>query len=200
MDENNTEGSATVAVTEGKDLHAPSQETKRSEKEKAEFALKKNAERLAELGGNPADVLKIRPEINLDADLDDDTPLTVGALRQIQVKEAHKTALQLADELPEDERDEVKELLQNRIRPSGDAQKDLSLARAAVNANHNAKIVEHISSRTAPKQTAAGGSAPSGSGDEFIPTPEEEVYMRPPYNISKEKVLEARKLAQRNQQ
>lgn len=176
---------------------APSQKNERSEKEKAEFTLKKNAERLAELGGDPADVLNIRPQINLAEDLSDDKPLTVGDFRKLQKADAHKTALQLAEELPEDERDEVKSLLESRIVPSGNAEEDLRLARAAVNANHNTKIVEHISNRTTPKRTAAGGSSDAIVEAEFVPTPDEEVFMRPPYNMSREKILLARKAAQK---
>lgn len=172
---------------------APSQKNERSEKEKAEFALRKNAERLKELGGDAADVLNIRPTINLDETLDDDKPLTVKDFRELQKKDASKTALQLAEQLPEDERNEVKQLLENRIRPSGNAEEDLRLARAAVNATHNAQIVEHISNRVLPKNTAAGGSTDSKVGDEFVPTPEEARFMQPPYNLTKDKILAARK-------
>lgn len=193
MNENNTEVPATVAVTEEKEPQAPSQKNGRSELEKAGFSLKKNAERLVELGGDPADVLDIHPTINLDEDLSDDKPLTVGDFRKLQKEDAHKTALQLAEDLPDDERDEVKDLLENSIKPSGDAAKDLKLARAAVNALHNAQIAEHISQRTAPKRTAAGGSSDAIIEIEFVPTPEEAVFMKPPYNMSKEKILAARK-------
>lgn len=200
MENENTEVSATVAVTEEKEPQAPSHKNERSEKEKAEFSLKKTAERLAELGGNPANVLNIRPHINIDASFEDDRPLTVKDFRELQKNDAHKTAIQLASELPENERDEVKHLLENNIRPSGNAEADLRLARAAVNATHNAQIAEHISQRFSPKQTAAGGSSNAPSEAEFAPTPEEEVFMRPPYNMSKEKVIVARQKAKEKQQ
>lgn len=192
MKEENTEGTATVAATEEKDPQAPSQKNERSEKEKAEYTLKKNAERLAQLGGDPADVLNIRPQIHLDEELDDDKPLTVKDFRELQKKDAHKTSLQLADELPDNERDEVKTLLETRIVPSGNAEEDLRLARAAVNATHNAQIAEHISNRFSPKKTAAGGDAGTRAETEFVPTPEEAQFMRPPYSVSKEKILAAR--------
>ena len=200
MNENNTEGSATVAVTEEKESQAPSQKKEYSEKEKAAFTLKKNAERLAELGGDPAEVLNIRPTINLDEDLDDDKPLTVKDFRQLQKNDAKKTALQLADELPEDERDEVKALLESRIVPSGNAEQDLRDARAIVNTAHNAKIAEHLANKTNPKKTAAGGSSDARSEDEFVPTPDEAAFMKPPYNTSKEKILAARKANEAKQQ
>lgn len=190
MEHKDGEGSSTPEVTVEKEPQAPSQtKNERSEKEKAEFSLKKNAERLAELGGNPAEVLNIRPQIKLDEELSDDKPLTVGDFRKLQKEDAHKTALQLADELPETERDEVKTLLESRIVPSGNAEEDLRLARAAVNATHNAQIAELISNRTAPKKTAAGGSADIPAQTEFTPTPAELVFMKPPYNMTKEQIL-----------
>lgn len=175
-----------------KEPQAPSQKVERSEKEKAEFSLVMNAKRVSDLGGDPADVLKIRPTINIDKELDDNTPLTVGALRQIQKEDAHKTSLQLADELPEDERDEVKTLLETRIVPSGNADEDLRLARLAVNAERNTKIIEHVAQRSAPRQTAAGGSADIPAVAEFTPTPEEVTFMKSPYNMTKEQIIAKR--------
>lgn len=195
MENENTEGTVTVAATEEKEPQAPSQKNEKTEKEKAEFSLRKNAERLAELGGNPAETLNIRPQITLDADLDDNKPLTVKDFRELQKKDAHKTALQLADELPDNERDEVKALLESRIVPSGNADDDLRLARAAVNATHNAQIAAHISQRFAPKQTAAGGSSDAHIESDFTPTPEEAQFMKAPYNVPKEKILAARQKA-----
>lgn len=192
MDENNTEGITTVVMTEEKEPQAPSQKQERSEKEKAEFSLRKTAERLRELGGNPVDVLDIHPEINLDEDLPDDKPLTVKDFRNLQKRDAHQTALQMVDELPEDERDEVRNLLQNRIVPSGNAQEDIRLARAAVNAARNSKIIEHISGRSEPKRTAAGGSSDAQRQGDMTLTPEEEVFTRPPYNLTIEKIISKR--------
>lgn len=171
---------------------APSQEKKPTEKEKAEFNLKRKAEEARALGIDPASVLGIKPTMSFDEDLPDDKPLTVRDLREMQKKDAHKTALQLADELPENERDEVKTLLESRIIPSGNADEDLRLARAAVNANHNAQIVKHISQRVTAKVTAAGGSSDAVREEDFVPTPDEAVMMRPPFNLSKEKIIAAR--------
>lgn len=171
---------------------APSHKPEYTEKQKAAFALKKNAERLAELGGNPAEVLNIRPSIQIDEDISDDTPMTVGTFRAIQKKDAHKSALQMAEDLPEEERDEVIALLESRIVPSGDPQADLLLARAAVNARHNAQIAEHISQRSKPKVTAAGGSGEAVQEQPFVPTELESTFMKKPYNMTKEKILALR--------
>lgn len=194
--EENKDG-VTEAPDSGKD-HAPSQAEKYTEAEKAAFNLKKQAEKAKEAGLDPADILGIRPQIYIDETLPDDRPLTIKDFRDLQKQDAHKSALQMAEELPEDERDEVKTLLENRIVPSGNAEEDLRLARAAVNARKNAQIVEHISNRTSPKQTAAGGSANAPEPeDQFTPTPEEAVLMAHPYNLSQEKIIAARKRAQK---
>lgn len=193
MNETNTEinTDATPAPDAGK-TPEPSQKPERTEAEKAAYSLRKNAERAKELGMDPAEVLGIKPTLNLDDDLPDDRPLTVGDLKVIQKQEARKSALQMAEDLPEDEREEVKEAL-GRVVPSGNAEDDLRFARAAVNAPRNAKIAEHLGIKGTPKRTAAGSSQPTEIESEFTPTAEETAMMRPPYNLSKEKVLAARK-------
>lgn len=189
MEQNNGEGTGTPPVAEEKDPQDPSKENKRSEKEKAEFSLKKTAERLVELGGDPSEALNLK---NLPNEISDDTPLTLGKLKEIQKSEAHKTALEMAETLPDNEKEEVKTLLRDNIKPSGNAENDLKIARAAVNATHNAQIAELLSRGISPKKTAAGGSGDSPRSEEFVPTPEEKALMGPPYNLSKEKVIAAR--------
>ena len=170
----------------------PPQRPERTEKEKAEFSLKKNAERLRELGGNPADILGV-PKVPLGDEFPDDTPLTYGKLREIQKIDSQKTALQLAEEITDDfEREQIKILLQTRIVPSGNPLADLELARSAVNAKRTAKIAEEMKRKTEPNKNAPGGSSPPKKEDEFVPTPQEAVFMRHPYNVTKEKILAAR--------
>lgn len=176
----------------------PSQTNKdtRTEAEKAAYNLKKRADEARAQGLDPADVLGIKPQIKIDGDLPDDAPLTVGTFKQMQKQEAKKTALQMAQELPEDERDEVIEILSNRLVPSGNAEKDLELARHAVNSERNTKIAAELSRKGKPRQTAAGGSGNAPTGDDFEPTADEAVFMRPPYSMSKDKILAARKAAE----
>lgn len=172
---------------------APLQEEKkpeRSEAEKAAFSLKKNAERAIELGIDPAEVLGLK-QLGVDDEIPEDKPLTLRDLENLKKKEAKATSLQMADQLPEDERADVKEALSHVV-PSGDAEKDLRFARAAVNAERNAKIAEMLGQRGKPRSTAAGGSADLSQGEDFTPTAAEEALMRPPYNLSKEKILKAR--------
>lgn len=148
--------------------------------EKAAFSLKKNAESLRALGGDPAEVLGI-PATVLSDDLgesaeDDDQPLTRGDLRRERMLQSQQTALQLADSVEnEDERELAKVYLQTRIRPSGDPQKDLSDALALVNSVKNSQISQEIArkSGTATRRISSAGGSPAPAADPFEATPEE---------------------------
>ena len=163
----------------------------KTEKEKAEYSLRKNAERLKTLGGDPTSVLGIKLEPSED-EPDDDTPLTVGKLKEMQRQNAQQTAMQLADAIEDDaERKEVKDLLEKRITPSGNAEADLALARAGANARKNALLAEEAARRSKPNRTAAGGSMPGKPDEAFEPTAEETVFMQN-YGLTKEDVIKAR--------
>lgn len=192
MEPENTQEPATTAVAE------PSQEIKKgpketSEKEKAAFSLKKTAERLQELGGDPTEVLGIKPQYKIDPQVSDETPMTVGTFREIQKQDAKKTALDLAEQIEDEgERTRVKEIL-TRLAPSGDAHADLKLARGTVNADKNTQIIEEITRKTDTTKhvtsPGAGGKPPEAH---FEPSAEEAVMMRPPYNLTKEEIIKAR--------
>lgn len=166
------------------------QKNARTEKEKAEFSLKKNAERLKELGGDPTSILGSHL-----ATEDDDKPLTVGMLKEIQKENGKNTALDLADSLDdENEKVLVKDALENRIKPSGNPQEDLTAARAIVNAKRNALIAEEAGRRSGAAGHASGAGAPAkGDNEAFEPTPEETAFMKPPFNLSKDAIIAARK-------
>lgn len=184
-----TEKPSTVEVTEAKESQAPSQ-VQRTEREKAEFTLKKNAERLTELGGNPTEILGGKAESE-DEDEGEDVPAWFKKHQASQVK---KTALELADAISDEtEKKQVKDLLNNRIIPSGKADEDFRMALGMVKAPKNKEIVEELRRYTAPSQTAMGSSMPPKYEVEFTPTPAEAQFMAPPYNTPKEKILEARK-------
>jgi hypothetical protein len=196
MDENKTqEGAPTAGDDKGKDSNLakePSQKIERSERDKAAFSLKKNAERLVELGGDPTEVLNIHgPNLVLDDDMPDDTPLTVGTFREYSKKEARKTALQMAQDLPDSERDDVVREL-GSIVPSANPDEDLRKARAIANAPRNARIAQ-MANKPDARRTASGGSQGASTEDPFTPTPEEAMVMGPPYKVSKEKILALRK-------
>lgn len=164
----------------------------KTEKEKAEYSLKKNAERLRALGGDPDSVLGITMA-NLEDEDEDNTPLTIGKLKEMQRQNAKLSAMQLADAIEDDtERREVKDLLEKRITPSGDANADLALARAGANARKNALLAEEAARKGRPTRTASGGSTPGKQEEIFEPTAEEATFMKA-YGLTKEQVLGARK-------
>lgn len=170
------------------ELEKEQKRNQRSEKEKAEYSLKMNAKRLQDLGGNPTEVLGIR---EASQEEDSDVP---DWYRKEKAKEAQRTALELADDIPDDaDKNLVKEYLSKRIVPSGNAQDDFRLALSAVMSLKNKQVIEEIARRTPPRVVAAGGSQPVKVEDQFAPTQEESIMMQPPYNVSKEKILEARK-------
>lgn len=167
------------------------QKTGRTEAEKAAFSLKKNAERAKELGVDPAEILGFKAE---SGELDKDAPLTVGMYEQMQKDRAQKTALQLADDIgDENERELTKHYLTNRIVSSGDPQADLQLAKGMVNSVRNSQILEETARATAAKAHASGAGAPpkrEQNGGEL--TPAELPFTKAPYNMSKEQVIAAR--------
>lgn len=193
MDDSNTENKDSTQESDEGKTSAPSQKSKYTEKEQAAFSLKKNAERLRELGGDPIEVLDTKQKLQIDEALPDDKPLTVKDLRDIQKQDARNTAQQLASEITdEDEREKVLSELK-WIVPSGDPEADLRRARGAVNTERNSKIAIEAGRRGDVRRTASGSSQNASSEDLFEPTAEEERMMRPPYRLTKEKIIEARK-------
>ncbi len=172
------------------ELEKVQQRVGRSEKEKAEYTLRKNAERVKELGGDPTDILGIKTE-SYD---EDDTPLTVGMLKKLQQETTAKTAMQQADEIPNEvERELTKHHLQNTIRSTGNASEDIKLARALVNAVKNTEIIKEVSRKTPPK-THSNSSGVDGKQEETpIYTPEEQAFMKPPFNATPADIMNARK-------
>lgn len=162
----------------------------RTEKEKAEFSLRKNAERLKELGGNPASILGVD---NTESNDEDDAPVTLGMLKMLQSQQAKKTALELANEITNDaERELTREYLTNRIISTGNPQEDLKLARGLVNAIKNKQILEQANIKPQAKRTSSnGGSAPYVKEEEEL-SPEEMSFMKPPFNLTKEAIIKSR--------
>lgn len=157
-----------------------------SDKEKAEHNLKKQAERAKEAGLDPLKVLGKEPK-----EEHDEIP---EWYKREQAKNAQKTALQLADAIAdEDERKLVKEYLTTRIKPSDNPESDFRLAFSAVRGSKNKEILEELNRRNQPRGTASGGSQEKPVEEQFTPTPEEAVLMAPPWNLSKEKIIAARR-------
>lgn len=198
--ETNTEVAAPTVEADAGKTAAPSQEPKRTEAEKAAFSLRKNAERAKELGLDPAEILGVKTHIETDPEHEDDKPVTVGMLRDMQKADAKKTALQLATEIPdEDTRTAVIDALNTRLAPSGNPEDDFRFALGAVSASKNKQVIEELNRYTPPKRTAAGGSMPAHVEEVFTPTQEELTFMGAPYNMTQEQVIAARKAAANKQ-
>lgn len=210
-DQNNADTTVVTAATheeEAKaDSSAPSQDPvkqeldrvnkkeTRTEKEKAAYSLKKNAERAKELGIDPLEVLGLKPDQSSD---DENAPVTVGMLKKLQAETAQKTALQLADERVQNEHDRelTRYHLEHSIKPSGDAEADFKKALSIVSAVRNEKILEDLAVRTGtPKSASTASGAPAKVEDAFTPT-DEEAYMMRAFGLSQADIIKARNAQQ----
>jgi hypothetical protein len=163
-----------------------------SEQEKTTYNLRKIAEKAKELGIDPKTILSDEEEQPKD-----EIP---EWYKREEAKKAQKTSLQLADSISDaDERALTKEYLSSRIVPSGDPEVDFRFALSAVRSLKNTQILEDITRGSSVKTTAAGGSAPIKVETQFVPTPAEEIMMKAPYNLSKEKIIEARRSSEAKQ-
>lgn len=170
-----------------KELDKVQDQKKRTKKDKLLYTFKRVKEQLKEEGVELDD-----PEVE-DDEINEDTPVTVGMLNELNKKEAVKTALELADTLTDaTERELVKYHLTETIKPSGNPQDDLGKALALVNSIKNTQLVEEISRKSDPKRFATGAGAPALSEGIFEPTPEEATFMKT-MGLTKEDILKARK-------
>lgn len=159
----------------GEDLEeaAPSLEKKpvRTKAETTAFNLKKQADEARALGLDPAEILGVKSKDEPKEDADDDTPVTVGMLKERDRQTATKSALQMAQEIAdEDTRSLVTEYLQHNIVPSGNAEQDFRIALAAAAAPKNKQVLDEINRYGTPKRGTAGGSLPAKTDAEFVPT------------------------------
>lgn len=173
---------------------------KRTETEKAEYTLRKQAARARELGLDPAQILGVTSApTNFDDGDDDNKPVTRGDLRRIQQEAATKTAFEMADGIEDEkERELTKEYLK-RVVPSGNPAEDLKFARLAVNATKTGQVLEEIGRhRSAPSHSSGtGGPGRQEDNSVFTPDKNEAALMRPPFNLSKEDIIKAREKSQR---
>lgn len=172
------------------------QKTGRTEAEKAAFNLRKNAERAKELGIDVSDVLgfgKPAKAAGGDAANEDDKPFTVGMYRKLEQERAFKTALQTADDIPnETERELVKFHLNNTIRSTGNPSEDLKMARAIVNSVKNSQIIEEAGRKTPAKAYSNSSGADAKQEKEIVYTPDELTMMKAPFNMTPQEILGAR--------
>lgn len=133
-----------------------------------------------------------------DDEIDPDKPLTLRDLQRIDAGKAHKTAKELAAAVADpDERKAIQDALANSINPTliaSNPQQAFEQARAIANGARNSKIIEEANRRgKGAGGRATGAGAPAKVDDFFEPTVEERHYMRPPFNMTKEEILAARR-------
>lgn len=170
----------------------------KTEAEKLVFSLKSHVKRAKELGLDPKQIIGTDLGISKndeDKELDDDTPITIGTWRKLEKERSIGSAISLAEQQiqGESERELTKHYLINNIRPSGNPEEDLKLARSLVNSIKNTQILDEVKRKTSPKTTSSGSGAPAKTEIAFEPTQEEISFMKPPFNLTKEQILEARK-------
>lgn len=166
----------------------------KSEAEKAAFSLKKNAERLQELGGNPADVLGLKNKEEAESDdEDDDAPLTRGEFKKFQAQAGTKNAMQMADEIEDPhERELAKHYLENTIKPSGNPADDLKAARAIVNSVKNEQIAEESGRKKITPAAGSGSGAPAKETPAIVLDAMEIPFTQPPFNMTPAQIVAAR--------
>lgn len=144
------------------------------------------------------EIEKLEREEGIEPDEEDSKPLTVGEFKKLKAEEARKTALDMADDIEDDNvRELTKNYLKTRIVPSGNPAEDFKFALSAVNSLRNSQIAEEMARKGTPKTySSASGVPATQANDNFVPTPEEESMMRPPFNLSREHILASRKATQ----
>lgn len=160
----------------------------RTKKDKLLYTKQRVESQLAELeaeeGGNIESV-----------SVDKSAPMTVAMYEQLQRDQAQKTALQMADDITDaSDRELTKYHIEHTIKASGNPSEDLRMARAIVSSVKNGLIAQEVSrTKTAPKH-GTGTGAPARTTERAVElTLEEQYYMKPPFNMTKEQVLAARK-------
>lgn len=128
-------------------------------------------------------------------DLEDSTPLTVGAYKRIQAKGARETALQMVKAIEDEEDREAVRAALKSVVVSGDPDADFKKAVAIANADRNSKVLEELArtgnARRAPTRT---GAAPKKAAEPFVATALEQSYMKA-FNLTEKDILAAREKA-----
>ena len=164
--------------------------TGRTELEKALFTKQQIEKRIADLSKDAG----VEDPISED----DEAPVTVGMLKKLEKERSAKTSIQLADDIEdENERELVKHHIANTIKPSGNPQEDLKVARSIVNAVKNRQLIEEAQ-RKAPARTYSSGTGAPAKPSEgvFEPTAEEVQFMKAPFNMTPKEIIASRKASQ----
>lgn len=181
---NNTETSQNLLQ---KELERVSKKTSgKTKREKLLFTKNRLEKQLQELDEEEG----IEPSVVED---DENAPVTVGMLKRLEAERAAKTAVQLAEDIEdESEKELVKYHLQNTIKSTGNPKEDLRNARALANSARNAQIAEEASRKTSGSAPRTGGAPALRQTAEPELTLDEQAFMKPPFNLSKEEILKRR--------
>lgn len=183
---------ARKAAEAGANPQDPSKPKPKTEAEKAAYTLKKNAERVTQLGGDPLAVLGIQGGESFD-DADDNSPVTVGMLRQRDAEKAKLSALQMADAITDDvEREAVKGHLNDTIRPSGNPTTDLANARALANQDKNRLLLEEQERKKSAVGSPSGSGGPAKPEETIVLSAEERMFTQAPFNMTPAEIVAAR--------
>lgn len=162
----------------------------RTPAEKAAYTLKKNAESVAALGLDPAEVLGIQAKAPTQEPEGDIVP---EWFKKYQQQEQSKTAEQLADAIEDPKERELVKLKLSTVITSGSPEERVRVARGYVNAVKTGQIAEELGRAGTARTFSSGAGAPPGTSEkepEFSAL--EQSYMRPPFSLTKEQVLAAR--------
>lgn len=162
----------------------------RTRKEKLIYTKNRIERELSELDEEEG----VEPSVE---EVDENAPVTVGMLKKIEAEKATKTAISLADDIEDEhERELVIHHLNNTIKSTGNPTEDLKLARTLVNSVKNSQILEEAARKGEGRNSSKPGAPAKPSEGIFEPTAEEAALMRPPFSLTKEEVLKARKKSQ----
>lgn len=175
-----------------KELERVTKKSERTQVDKLLYTKKRVEKQLSELGVTDDE------DVPLGTSDDDKSPVTRGELKEALKVNTQQTALQLADSIEDEHsRELAKYHINNTIRSTGNPQEDLRNALLLVNGVKNSQVIEEIERKNAPKQfNSAPGAPAKGEGEIFTPTAEESMYMRAPFNMTKEDILRARQASQ----
>lgn len=175
------------------ELQREEKKSKKTEADKAAYTLRKNADRLRELGGDPATAIGITHGEPIDEE-DDDRPLTVGEWKRMQESDNEKTALQLADEITDETERKLTKQYLGHIKASTPPKEALRLARSMVNAAKNGQIIEEVVRTTKPATTGTAPGAPARQESTVQPelTAAEIPFTKAPFNMTPEAIIAKR--------
>lgn len=123
---------------------------------------------------------------------DDDKPVTFGDLKRINASKARKTALDMADAIPDAADKTAVVAALKRLVPSEDPEKDFKEAVAIANVERNSKVLEEVA-RKGITRTRPTGTGAAPLREEIVElTSEEKKWTRPPFNLSEKEIVAAR--------